>query len=233
MAAPLLENVGAYAAGKGKQAASSAAREARRARLPTGDRRYQGVILAEFVTAALIVALAPIARGKAAQDTGPGPSPYGPDDIKQLAGIGAVYFVLALLSSGKYGRLSAWLGGLILVAIGLSETTSGGLAGIFGIFQPASKSAGTGEGSGINPGAGQFPVFIPGQGVEITNPDATGIFPVILPGGQVVPANVVEPTPSGAPSFTQQVTQAGTGALVQTYQGGPGVVTTDTGTQLI
>ena len=63
MAAPLLENAGAYAAGKAKSAGRDAGRSARRARLP-GDRRYQGVILAEFVAAVLIVALAPIARGK-------------------------------------------------------------------------------------------------------------------------------------------------------------------------
>ena len=145
------EGAAAYAVGQGRQAA----RDARRARVPTGNRQYQGVILAEFVVAVLIVALAPIARGKAAQDSTPGPSPYGPDDIKQLAGIGAVYLVLALLSSGKYGRLSAWFGGLVLIAIGLSETTSGGLAGIFGIFQPASKSSGAAEGAPVDGTAGE------------------------------------------------------------------------------
>ena len=141
------EGAAAYAVGRGQQAARSAGR----ARIPTGDRQYQGVILAEFVVAVLIVALAPIARGKAAQDSTPGPSPYGPDDVKQLAGIGAVYLVLALLSSGRHGRLAAWFGGLVLIAIGLSETTSGGLAGLFGIFQPASKSSGAADG---NPASG-------------------------------------------------------------------------------
>lgn len=129
----------------GSPRGSKSARKIGRARVPTGNRRYQGVILAEFLVAVLIVGVAPLARGKAAQDTTGGPSPYGPDDIKQLAGIGAVYFVLALLSSGKHGRISAWFGGLVLVAIGLSETVSGGLPAIFGIFQPSGKSAGAGE----------------------------------------------------------------------------------------
>jgi hypothetical protein len=150
----------------GADVAGRAARDAGRARLPTGNRQYQGVIVAEFLTAILIVALAPLARGKAAQDTGTGPSPYGVDDVKQLAGIGAIYFVLALLSSGKWGRLSAWLGGLILVAIGLGQTSSGGLPAIFGIFQPAGLSGGPAAGT-LPPGKldttlpGDLPV--PGQ----------------------------------------------------------------------
>ena len=145
------EGAAAYAVGR----AGQAGRDIGRARVPTGNRQYQGVILAEFAVAVLIVALAPIVRGKAAQDATPGPSPYGPDDIKQLAGIGAVYFVLALLSSGQHGRLAAWFGGLVLIAIGLAETTSGGLAGIFGIFQPASKSSGAAEGAATGGTAGE------------------------------------------------------------------------------
>lgn len=185
---------------------SRAARDAGRARLPTGDRQYQGVILAEFLVAVLIVSVAPLARGKGAQDASTGPSPYGPDDIKQLAGIGAVYFILALLSSGKHGRFAAWFGGLVLVAIGLSQTTSGGLPAIFGIFQPSSKSAGASPDYGA--GLGQYEP-IPG------NP-----FP-----------ETVLPTPTGSPTFTQQATTAG-GQILTTYQGGPGVITTNTGTQL-
>lgn len=232
MSAMFAEQAGTYAAGKGKQAA----RDAGRARLPTGDRQYQGVILAEFLVAVLIVALAPIARGKAAQDKTPGPSPYGIDDIKQFAGIGVVYFILALLSSGKYGRYSAWFGGLILVAIGLSQTTSGGLPAIFGIFQPSGLSAGSSSGAGLGgpAGAGFVNPGVPAaiaQAQQQLAPDATGIFPVITPGGQVIPAGVVRPTPTGAPTFTQQVTQAG-GGLVQSYTGGPGTVTTNTGTPL-
>ena len=168
----------------GADIGARAARDAGQARLPTGNRRYQGVILAEFLVAALIVALAPLARGKAAQDQSSGPSPYGVDDVKQLAGIGAVYFVLALLSSGKYGRYSAWFGGLVLIAIGLSQTTSGGLPAIFGIFKPAAQSAGppsdsTGPaapgpqpglgstGSGIGPGG--YPIIFTAPGVVTTN----------------------------------------------------------------
>jgi hypothetical protein len=129
----------------GADIGARAARDAGRARLPTGDRQYQGVIVAEFLVAVLIVALAPLVRGKPASGASSGPSPYGVDDVKQMAGLGAVYFVLALLSSGKHGRLAAWFGGLVLVGIGLSQTASGGLAGIFGIFKPSALSGGSGS----------------------------------------------------------------------------------------
>ena len=190
----------AYAADKGAQTARSAARDAGRARVPTGDRQYQGVILAEFVVAVLIVALAPLARGKAAQDTSSGPSPYGVDDIKQLAGIGAVYFVLALLSSGKHGRVAAWFGALVLVAIGFSETTSGGLPAIFGIFQPSARSAGTAGGGG-----------------QLAS----------VPLG-FLPDNGPLPTPTGAPTFGESVTSGGAVSSVAFTQ--PGVVVNDQGT---
>ena len=212
-----LAAAGAYAADKGSQAARKGARDLGRARLPTGNRQYQGVILAEFLVAVLIVALAPVARGKQQESTafpGSGPSPYGVDDIKQLVGIGAVYFILALLSSGKYGRLSAWFGGLVLVAIGLAQTQTGGLAGIFGIFQPAKLSAGSDSGSTAG-------ITAPGVGAAIAQsqqqfgqvPDATGSFPVI---GQ--------PGPSGSPTFQQELI---TGNQTIAYLGGPGVVTTN------
>jgi hypothetical protein len=222
------EGAAVYAAG----AVAGSARDAGRARLPTGNRQYQGVIVAEFLVAVLITGLAPLARGKGAEDSSSGPSPYGPDDIKQLAGIGAVYFVLALLSSGKHGRLSAWFGGLVLIGIGLSQTVSGGLPAIFGIFQPSALSSGGSAGS-TGASAGSSAAAVPATGgTPLPIPDATGIFPVITPSGQTVPAGVTAPTPSGSPSFNQQVTQAATGSLVAAYTGGPGVVTTNTGTQL-
>ena len=61
----------AYAAEKGASTARRAGRDAARARIPTGNRQYQGVILAEFLAAVLIVALAPLARGKAAPSSDP------------------------------------------------------------------------------------------------------------------------------------------------------------------
>lgn len=193
------EGAAAYAVGR----AGRAGRSAGRARIPTGDRKYQGVILAEFVVAALIVAVAPLARGGGGaastgggqpvspdigqgitpnvspdigkglgSGSGSGPSPYGPDDLKQLVAIGLVYFVLALLSSGNSGRLAAWLGGLILVALGLAQMGTGGLQATFSVFQPASQASGSSDAAG--------------QGVQQTaNP--TDMFPTILPGGQIIP----------------------------------------------
>ena len=47
--------------------------------------------------------------------------------MAQLAAVGAVYFILALLSSGNSGRLSAWFGGLVLVVLALGKVASGEL----------------------------------------------------------------------------------------------------------
>lgn len=110
------------------------------ARLTPGSRNYQGVILAEFLTAVLIVAFTPLATGGGTPTTMPAegpektekgeasgpPSPYHVNDIVQLVAIGAVYFVLALLSSGdRSGRIAAWFGGLVLLGILLRKLAKG------------------------------------------------------------------------------------------------------------
>lgn len=87
-----------------------------------GGRQYQGVILAEFLAAIVITAFLPLATGGSANAQAKGgPSPYDTGDVKRFAGIGATYFVLALLSSGSKGRLAAWFGGLILLVILLNR----------------------------------------------------------------------------------------------------------------
>lgn len=142
----LAAEAGAYAAGKAKQTGQRAARDVGRARIPTGNRQYQGIILAEFLVAIILVAVAPIATGgsPAAKAKG-GPSPYDTGDLKQLVAVGGTFFVLAILSSGNHGRLAAWLGALILVAIGMSKA---GQANLAGVFSAASGEQGTGEGGG-------------------------------------------------------------------------------------
>ena len=81
---------------------------------------YQGIILGEFVAAVLLVALVPFTgTSKNASSL----SPYAGKDMLQLGGIMLAYFVLALISTagGQAARLSAWLGGLVLLTVGLAS----------------------------------------------------------------------------------------------------------------
>jgi hypothetical protein len=127
-----------------KGGAKRAGRGALRARLP-GSHSYQPVILAEFIVAILIVATGPIAKGGTPEaQTKGSPSPYSTNTLKQLVAIGGVYFVLALLAaSQRAGRMAAWFGGLILVALGLAELAAGDLSAIFKIFGPSSTASTT------------------------------------------------------------------------------------------
>lgn len=117
-----------YAAGKARQAA----RTAGQARVVPGNRQYQPVILAEFLIAVILIAVAPVATGGSpTAKAKSSPSPYDTGDLKQLVATGGVFFILALVSSGRHGRLAAWLGGLIVVAIGLSKAGQANLAAVF------------------------------------------------------------------------------------------------------
>lgn len=118
------------------------------AQLTPGTRNYQGIILAEFLAAVLLVAFMPLATGGGTPVTPPEgpapaaelaaarsgrqavsrPSPYHVNDLVQLVAIGAVYFVLALISSGGTGRVAAWAGGLVLTGILLGKLASGEVA---------------------------------------------------------------------------------------------------------
>ena len=132
--------VGVSAARRAGQQASYVARNAK---LAPGDRAYQPILLAEFLAAVVIVAVFPVVTGGSdnAKAKG-GLSPYDTGDLKQLVAVGAVYFVLALASSGNSGRLSAWLGGLILIAIGLSKVGHGGISAV---FTPVTSKTGVGK----------------------------------------------------------------------------------------
>jgi len=93
-----------------------------------GGRSYQGVILAEFLVAVLVVAFLPLAAG-APNDGKAGPSPYRVNDMIQLVAIGAVYFILALFSGGeRSGRVVAWFGGLLTIGILIAKVGSGQLS---------------------------------------------------------------------------------------------------------
>jgi len=101
---------------------------------------YQGVILAEFVAAILLVALTPIAANQKQQTQSGGLSPYAGQDMIKLAAITVVYLILALLSVRPGpGRFAAWFGGLILLAVGLNEAAH--LAQVLDIFGGAETAA--------------------------------------------------------------------------------------------
>ena len=104
-----------------------AADVARAARVP-GDRGYQPVILAEFLAAIVILTIIPIVKGGSPTARAKGSlSPYDTGDLRQLASVGLVYFILALLSSGNSGRLAAWFGGLVLIVLAFGKVASGDL----------------------------------------------------------------------------------------------------------
>jgi len=104
---------------------------------------YQAIILAEFTAAELLVAATPIAARK----NQPGLSPYVPRDLTKLLAIGVVYLILELLAVGGRGpgRLGAWFGGLVLLAVGLNEASS--LAKVFGVLSGGAGAPAAGEGS--------------------------------------------------------------------------------------
>lgn len=93
-----------------------------RAQAAPSYHNYQAIILAEFVAAEILVAATPMAT----RENQPGISPYVSRDLVQLMAIGLVYFVLEMVAVGGRGagRISAWLGALILLTVGLSEAAS-------------------------------------------------------------------------------------------------------------
>jgi len=180
-------------------------------------RNYQPVILAEFLAAIVIVAISPVARGGSESAKAKNsPSPYGIGDVRQMVGVGGTYFVLALMSgSRKYGRLAAWFGGLVLLAVGLSQFVVGGITAIFKML--------TGGGT---PGAAsvdytQIPGITTGPPPGAAAPDATGLFPVIGPGPGSTGAQVAGGIGQALGLDNAQVT------YISPPPGGTGVYTTD------
>lgn len=142
------QQYGGQAAGAYAGTARGAARGAASASVP-GDRSYQPVILAEFLIAVVIVAVIPIASGGSPNAKAKNsPSPYDTTDLRQLVAIGGVYFVLSLISSGNHGRISAWLGGLILIGLGLSKVSKGTLSSVFTAMSGIQPNTNTTSGGG-------------------------------------------------------------------------------------
>ena len=129
-------------------------RAGQRAAGPPRFSNYQGIILAEFVVAELLVSATPIATRKNQE----GLSPYVPRDITKLLAIGMVYFLLELLAVGGRGagRTGAWIGGLILLTVGLSEAAN--IAkdlNIFGGGGSGQQATGTSQKTGTTTAGGR------------------------------------------------------------------------------
>jgi hypothetical protein len=148
---PIPQRIQTRARNNARQAAVDApfnyARQAREvgggASVAPGNRNYQAVILAEFLAAVVILTVVPIASGGSPNAQAKGsPSPYDTGDLRQLAAVGMVYFVLALLSSGNSGRLSAWFGGLVLVVLALGKVAQGEISAVTTNLTPPKDDAG-------------------------------------------------------------------------------------------
>ena len=153
--------------------AQARGREAASISLP-GDRQYQGVILAEFVIAVIVVSTGPLVNPPS--DGKGGPSPYRVNHLKQLLAIGMTYFILALFSSGRHGRIAAWFGGLVLLGLGFAQLANGDLTAFFRIFGPGGGPADQGipqappADQGIPIPGGDLPTPGLGQPIGINQP---------------------------------------------------------------
>ena len=117
---------------------------------PKGD--YHKVVAAEFLFAIAVVTVAPIVTpGSGSASTGP--SPYGRQDITRLAGVFTLFFILALVSHGRPGKLAVAFGFLVDLGVLFRASQRGALKGIGSAF--GSKGTGTkssGGGGGAPPG---------------------------------------------------------------------------------
>jgi hypothetical protein len=135
--------------GRAARARGSYSRQARyvasNASLVPGDRNFQGVILAEYVTAVLIMVIAPLASGNTSA-TG-GASPYSVADIRRVVATSAIYFFLALGSGGNRGKYCAMLGGLVLLTILIAAANAGAINEFFMVLG-SNEATGTGTAAG-------------------------------------------------------------------------------------
>ena len=137
LAAEAAEQAKARARARAQAAPRQYASQARGIRSP-GTGKYQTAILAEFLIAAGVVAFTPLATGGPSDNASP--SPYTVNDLTQLAAIGAVYFLLAVIP-GRGARWSAWFGLLILLGLMCRKFATGELTAAITGIHPATPSS--------------------------------------------------------------------------------------------
>lgn len=113
---------------------------------------YHTVVAAEFFLAISIVIVAPLVEpGTSSSKGGTGPSPYGHREVIRIAGVMTLFFILALVSKGRPGKMAVMFGGLVDLGVLFRASQAGALKGVAGIF------AGSGTSTAASPG---------GQGVS-------------------------------------------------------------------
>ena len=121
-----------------------------------GKGDYHKVVAAEFLFAIAVITVAPLVTPGAGSST-TGPSPYGRQDITRLAGVFTLFFILALVSHGRPGKLAVTFGLLVDLGVLFRASQRGVLKGVASAFSKSGGSAGTsasggGGGGNVNPG---------------------------------------------------------------------------------
>ena len=159
--------------------AASPARSRNRPQIISGrGSNYKAVILGELLLAVIVVTITPLSRKNKGQV-----SPFGGQDLIQFAALLAVYLILAIIAgtNDKAARLAAWFGGLILLSIGLAETSA--LVNTLAIFGGSNAQQ-------------------PAPGVR--DPDTPGTTNTVPNPSQVNPNPVGPPAPQGVTGRDEQ-----------------------------
>jgi hypothetical protein len=109
------------------------------------------MIAAEFLGAIAICIISPIIEpGPSAAKGGTGPSPYGRQDLVRIGAVFALFFVLALVSKGRPGKMAVAFGALVDLGMLFRASQRGALTGLTAIFKPGSTGTGTAGGGGVS-----------------------------------------------------------------------------------
>lgn len=118
-----------------------------------GKGDYHKVVAAEFLFAVAVITVAPLVT-PGAGSASTGPSPYGRQDITRLAGVFTLFFILALVSHGRPGKLAVTFGLLVDLGVLFRASQRGVLKGVASAFSKSGAAGGSasGGGQGANPG---------------------------------------------------------------------------------
>ena len=121
----------------------------------TGTSHHK-IIAAEFFAAIAIVTIEPlISPGAPSSKGGTGPSPYGRPELVRIGGVMTIFFILALVSHGRPGKMAAAFGALVDLGVLFRASQRGALTGLGSVFK---ASGGTGSGGGTGSASGTVTV---------------------------------------------------------------------------
>ena len=113
-----------------------------------GKGDYHKVVAGEFLFAVAVITVAPLVT-PGAGSASTGPSPYGRQDIQRLAGVFTLFFILALVSHGRPGKMAVMFGLLVDLGVLFRASQRGVLKGIGSAF---AKGGGGGTSSSSSSG---------------------------------------------------------------------------------